>query len=108
MTIEEIQNTKEKVEKLEVGFLIIGGPDDQAYGTLNYPQSLFVWTDKDKADAFLKRNLDPSVDKILEQTKDQIKVFANKYYQSIRFDFQTEDPGPYVCMAVGNYLSLRN
>ncbi|MEI8130141.1 MAG: hypothetical protein WCG55_01400 [bacterium] len=105
---EEIQNTKEKVMTLQVGFLIIGGPNDQAYGTLDYPRSLFVWTDKDKAEAFLNKNLDPSEDKVLEQTREQISTFANKYYQSIRFDFQTEDPGPYLNMAVGNYLSLNN
>lgn len=105
---EEIQNTKEKVMTLQVGFLIIGGPNDQAYGTLNHPQSLLVWTDKDKAEAFLKENLNPLEDKVLEQTREQISIFANKYYQSIRFDFQTEDPGPYLNMAVGDYLPLNN
>ena len=108
MKEDDIKQTLEEIKLLENGFLIVGGADELAYGTLDHPQSLFVWTTKEKAEAFLEANLYANDDAVKEMPMTEIINFANKYkFGSIRFNFVVNDP-PYVCLAIGNYLSLGN
>lgn len=84
------------VQNLQTGFIIVGGPAKKAYGTVPRMDTLFVWTSREKAEAFIKdNNLNPNDDKIIEEPFD---VLCSKAiglgFTNLRFDFTAAGTHP--------------
>jgi hypothetical protein len=90
-----IKETIEKIKLLKEGFLIVGGPEEEAYGTVPDMKTLFVWTDQRKAEEFIKDNLDPQEDKVIMWSIEKIVKWARgKNFESLRFDFLAKGVHP--------------
>lgn len=84
------------VQNLQTGFIIVGGPDKRAYGTVPSMDTLFVWTSREKAEAFISdNNLDPDDDKIIEEPFDVLCSKAEGLgFRNLRFDFTVAGTHP--------------
>ncbi len=83
------EETISSIKKMKTGFLIVGGPEKQVWGTLPDKKTLFVWTTKDKAEEFIKDNgIDSSEEKVIEEPMTSIYAMAIKLgFTTLRFDF---------------------
>ena len=93
-TLIDTKETDNIVLNMTKGYIIMGGPKDQIYGTLDF-QTMFVWTSKKKADDFLNKNLFINEDKVVEYSFTDLVRLAQKLgFKFIRFDFQAKGVHP--------------
>lgn len=46
--------TIKSIFKMNNAYMIVGGKEDQVYGTLDF-RTMFIWTSKEKAQDFIKK-----------------------------------------------------
>jgi hypothetical protein len=86
--------TIKTVMSLKKGYIIVGGENEQIYGTLNF-KTIFIWTSLEKANDFIKKNLNFKEDKVIEKPiKDLFGLARNLTYDNVRFDFQAKGAHP--------------
>jgi len=89
------EQTIETILKIEKGFIIVGGPNEQVWGTLDF-QTMFIWTSKESVTDFINNNnLDPNEEKVVEKSLPElIKLARELTFTTVRFDFQSKGIHP--------------
>ena len=88
------KTTIKTIKKMGDACIIVGGPEDQVYGTLDFT-TMFIWTSQEKANDFITKNLDAKEDKIIEKPmKELIELARTLGFIIVRFDFQAKGVHP--------------
>ncbi len=83
------------LQTLKTGYIIIGGPHNEVYGTLPRMDTLFVWTTRKKAEDFICSEEPGKTYTILEEPIFQIGSKALRIgFSKIRFDYFGKNAHP--------------